>query len=184
MKQIYKVLLFLIILTMVPTTIAAVQTGTEQIILPSTNNFLKIDGIPGESTTLGHAQEIDILSWSFGASITGGKTAGKPNFEDLKITKTFDKSSPKLFLTELTGKPIPKMVLSVRKASQNQDFLKITMENVIISNYNTDGSGNGIIDELSFNFDKILIEYQEQDQEGKIISTTTAGWNLKTNTVI
>lgn len=194
MKQIYKGLLFItillfltILMAIVPTTIAAVdkiQTGTEQVILTPTNNFLKIDSIPGESTTSGHAKEIDILSWSFGVSKTGGKLAGKSNFEDLKITKVFDKSSPILFLTELTGKSIPKMILSVRKANKNQDFLTITMENVTISSYNTNGSDSGIIDELSFSFGRILIAYNEQNAEGATISTTTAGWDLKTNKAI
>ena len=40
--------------------------------------FLKIEGIPGESRKQGHADEIDILSFSFGASnpTTVGKGTG------------------------------------------------------------------------------------------------------------
>ena len=49
--------------------------------------FLKIDGIPGESTDVNHKDEIDVLSWSWGVTQTGGSGgggggAGKAAFQD------------------------------------------------------------------------------------------------------
>ena len=38
--------------------------------------FLKIDGIPGESTDAKHKDEIDVLSWSWGANQTGTMSYG------------------------------------------------------------------------------------------------------------
>ena len=39
--------------------------------------FLKIDGIEGESKDSKHAKEIDLLSWSWGASQTGSSWAAR-----------------------------------------------------------------------------------------------------------
>ena len=38
--------------------------------------FLKIDGIVGESKDSKHRGEIDLMSWSWGASQTGSSSAG------------------------------------------------------------------------------------------------------------
>ena len=54
--------------------------------------FLKIDGIPGESADSKHKDEIDVISWSWGANQTGtmsyggGGGAGKVNFQDFSFT--------------------------------------------------------------------------------------------------
>ena len=62
--------------------------------------FLKLDGIDGESTDSAHQGEIDVLSWSWGASATGsfgmggGGASGKASFADMSIAKLYDKASP------------------------------------------------------------------------------------------
>ncbi len=65
--------------------------------------FLKLDGVTGESADSKHKNEIDILSWSWGASQSGtthmgsGGGGGKVSVQDLHLTKYLDKSSPTLF---------------------------------------------------------------------------------------
>ena len=55
--------------------------------------FLKVDSVQGDSIDRAHAQEIDILSWSWGATnsataqIGGGGGAGKAKINDPSITK-------------------------------------------------------------------------------------------------
>src|ERR1700722_2677078 len=55
--------------------------------------FLTLDGIKGESADDKHKGEIDIMSFSWGATNTGthasggGGGAGKVNFQDIHITK-------------------------------------------------------------------------------------------------
>src|SRR5260370_8567387 len=65
--------------------------------------FLKLDGIAGESQKDQHTKEIDVMSFSWGASNstsvgTGtGASVGKVNVSDFSIMKSTDKSSPVLF---------------------------------------------------------------------------------------
>ena len=66
--------------------------------------FLKIDGVPGESTDDKHKDWIEVLSFNFGesqpssatASSAGGATTERVNFQDFGVVKHIDKSTPKL----------------------------------------------------------------------------------------
>ena len=75
--------------------------------------YLKIDGVAGESTDSKHKSEIDVLSFSWGATQSasgafgGGSGAGKVNILDLGITKRMDKSTPVLLAHCCTGKHFP-----------------------------------------------------------------------------
>ena len=112
--------------------------------------FLKLDGIKGESRDASHKDEIDIMSFSWGVSQTGtiggvggGAGAGKAQFQDFHFTKRMDKSSPNLFLGCATGEHIKTGILTARRAGQtkgDQDFLKITLSDCLISSYQTAGA--------------------------------------------
>jgi type VI secretion system secreted protein Hcp len=152
--------------------------------------FLKIDGIEGESANKGHEKEIALDSYSFGlsnstiSSATGGAGAGKVKFNEFKITKHIDKSSPIFFSYAANGKHIPEVKLSVRKAGGEapQDFYIVKLTDVIISSYNQDGSSqNGITDQISFNFAKIDITYKPQSARGDFLPAVQSGWDLKAN---
>jgi type VI secretion system secreted protein Hcp len=128
--------------------------------------FLKIDGIDGESTDRRHPREIQVLSFSWGVSnsgaghVGGGGGAGKVSVQDLHIMKEVDKATPKLMLACATGKHIAKAVLTLRKSGgdRSEAYLKITMEDVLISSYQVSGSGGGSTDSVSFVFGKITVE--------------------------
>jgi type VI secretion system secreted protein Hcp len=64
--------------------------------------FLKVSNIQGESQDSGFTNQIEVLSFSWGASqpahvAGGGQGSGKASLGDLTITKRYDKSSPPLF---------------------------------------------------------------------------------------
>src|SRR5687768_16114168 len=113
--------------------------------------FLKLDGLLGESQVPGHEGEIGIQSFSFGASQTGIREAGgrasarRSSLSPITITKFVDKSSPNLFLACALGTHINTAVLAVRKGGDTQDFLVITLSDVLISSYNGGGAeGSGL----------------------------------------
>lgn len=153
--------------------------------------FLKIDGIEGESADSKHKNEIDILSWSWGATQTGsmsyggGGGAGKVSMQDFHFTMRVNKASPKLMLACATGKHIGSATLLARKAGEQPlDFFKLTFTDLLISSYQTGGSGSGDevpIDSISFNYSKIKFEYQEQDAKGTGKGFIPATYNLKEN---
>lgn len=155
--------------------------------------FLKVDGIEGESTHPNHGNEIEVLSWSWGVSNSGsfsgggGGGAGKASFSDISITKTLDKSSPKLFLATASGEHIKEVKLAGsttlspdKKDTKSQDYYIITLTDVIISSYQTGGSSGDVVptESVSFNFAKIKVEYKPQKPDGTLGDTISEEWDI------
>ena len=88
--------------------------------------FLKIDGIQGESEDAKHPKEIQVLSFSFGASqagtfaFGGGGGSGKVQMQDFHFMMNVNKASPKLLLACANGQHIPRRSSSARKAGKDQ----------------------------------------------------------------
>ncbi|HEX4950719.1 MAG TPA: type VI secretion system tube protein Hcp [Blastocatellia bacterium] len=153
--------------------------------------FLKIDGIPGESTDHKHKDEIQIESWSWGETQSGahghggGGGAGKVSMQDFHFVMKVNKSSPKLLLACANGEHIKNAMLTCRKAGkEQQEFLKYKFEGLLISSYQTGGSGGSDIiptDQISFNFTKISVEYYTQKPDGGVVLGAKAGYDVKVN---
>ncbi len=153
--------------------------------------FLKIDGIEGESADAKHKNEIDVESWSWGAtqsgtfSMGGGGGAGKVSMQDMHFVAKMSKASPKLLLANASGQHIKTAVLTLRKAgTDQQEFAKFTLSDVLVSSYQTGGSASGSIvpmDQFSLNFAKIEKEYKEQKADGTLGGAVKVGWDLKQN---
>jgi type VI secretion system secreted protein Hcp len=149
--------------------------------------FLKIDGIEGESRDDKHKDEIEIESFSWGETQTGsfavggGAGAGKVSMQDFYFTMLVNKASPALFLACAQGDHIKNAILTCRKAGKKQqEFLKFTLSNVLISSFQIGGTG-GVVpsDQISLNFAKIEVEYKEQDATGKLTGSITKWFDLK-----
>jgi len=151
--------------------------------------FLKLDGIKGESLDHKHAGEIHIESWSWGMSQTGahgaggGGGAGKVSVHDISITKFVDKASPALMLHCCSGKHIPNGLVTVRKAGDKPlEYLKMKLTDIIISGVQNAGHGGDILTEnVTLNFAKFHIEYQEQKSDGSGSPGGEMGWDVKAN---
>jgi type VI secretion system secreted protein Hcp len=152
--------------------------------------FLKLGDIKGESMDSKHKGEIEILSWSWGATQTGsasrggGMGQGKVEMQNIHFTKSLDKATHNLILNLATGKHIPTADLAQRKAGGEQkEYLKIHMDDVLISSYQTsaNGTGEAPMETISLDFGKITIEYFEQDNKGTMTSAGKVGWDVKAN---
>jgi len=153
--------------------------------------FLKLDGIDGESADSKHKGEIDIQSFSWGATQSGtfagggGGGAGKVAMQDFHFVMQVNKASPKLMLACANGEHIPKAVMICRKAGkEQQEYMKWTFSDVLVSSYQTGGSGQSDIvpmDQISLNYAKVEFEYKEQKADGTLGGTVKAGWDLKQN---
>lgn len=151
--------------------------------------FLKIDGIPGESTDGKHKGEIEIESFSWGLSnpgpaAHGGGGAGKAGFQDFSFVTQMTKASPKLFLACASGEHIKQAILTARKAGKGQqEFLKVTLTDLLVSSYQTESSGGDVVptDQVSLNFAKIEVAYREQKADGSLGDNNVAGWDIKAN---
>jgi type VI secretion system secreted protein Hcp len=133
--------------------------------------FMKIDGIDGESQDAKHASEIEVLSFNWGATqdssmhVGTGGGAGKVSVDDLTFVHNVDKGSPILAQHCMSGKHLPKAVLTVRKAGENPlDYYKITMTDVLVSSVSVGGSN-----------DKGKVEYQPQGKDGSASGGVVVG---------
>ncbi len=153
--------------------------------------FLDISGIPGESQDKDKKNQIKLEQWSWGAEQTGsssygtGGGAGRVRMHDFNFVMKANSASPKLMLACATGKHIDKATLTCRKAGGGQkDYLIYKFEKLIISSFQTGGhDSNDVVplDQISFNFTKITVEYKPQNADGSLGSAITASYDLKTN---
>ena len=130
--------------------------------------FMTIDGING---TNGSPCIIEIASWSFGVTNSGASASrssgdsGKVSTSDLSITKHVDKASPILMLSCVKGTHIKEATIVVRKAGgKQQEFLKVTFTDLIVSSVQSRGSGGdeNPTESISLNFAQISYEFKPQ----------------------
>jgi len=153
------------------------------------NIFLKFTPeIKGESKQTTNPDEIEILSFSWGVSQAGGYsygtggTAAKSNLQDLSLSFRMCPASPKLMQYCASGKHLDSALLTCYEAGETpQKYLEVTLTDVIISSYQTGGSGDDKpIDSMSLNFAQIKKEYFKQDDTGAVKSAATGQWNQQT----
>jgi type VI secretion system secreted protein Hcp len=137
--------------------------------------FLKLKGVEGEARDKKRGKQIDVLAWSWGMSQSGtthaggGGGAGKVSVQDVSVTKWVDKASPILVQKCCQGTHIEEGELVVRKAGDNPlEYLTITMTDVMVTSVSTGGSGgeDRLTENVSLNFAKVKVSYQEQDEKG------------------
>jgi len=148
---------------------------------------LKLDGITGESTASKHTGEIEVFSWSWGASnptsISGtGLSAGKVSIGDINVSKPVDKSSAKLLELCSTGKHIATGVLTCSKSTGDKnpaDYLTIKLTEIHISSFQAGGSqGDSTGSEsVSLAFGSFEYDYKVQGKDGTLTAAGTAKYD-------
>lgn len=154
------------------------------------NYFLKFTPEEkGESKQASFEGQIEILSFSWGVSQAGGYSYGqgggvaKANVQDLSVSFRQCKASPKFMMHCALGKHFDDAKLTCLKAAGEgqEKYLEITMTDVIISSYQTGGSGDDMpIESMSLNFAKVKEEYYEQDDMGVVKSAGVGSYNQQT----
>jgi type VI secretion system secreted protein Hcp len=159
-------------------TMAAAAAGTVTAASAATDIFIKIGDIKGESVDLKHKGEIDVLSWSWGLLGPSRNSPGIPQrpvgppqqacSQSINLSKLTDAASPLLMANAALGKNIPSASLAVRKSEQSQDFLIITLKDVIISGIATAGASgaNDSTESVALNFSSAHVTFRPQDDKG------------------
>lgn len=159
--------------------------------------FLKIDGIPGESTDDAHKDWIEVLSFSHAmeqpaqatASSVGGATAERVNHDPFVIAHALDKASPKLYEACCTGKHISEVTLELCRAGGDKlKYMEVKLEQVLISKVEPNGTTNDSgfpSEKVSFSYGKIKWTYTQQKRaDGSGGGNVSGGWDLTANKVI
>ncbi len=159
------------------------------------DTFLKIDGIPGESTDDVHKEWIEVLDFgheliqsaSATVSSAGGAGAERCDHKDLVITKLLDKASPKIYEALCKGTHIKEVLIEMCRAGGDKvKYMEIKMEEVIVSNVKSAGDPKGPngfpTESVSFDYGVISWTYTQQKRaDGSGGGNVATGWSLIAN---
>lgn len=150
--------------------------------------FLKLDGIQGESVDKNFTNQIQVLSWGWGASqvssvaANGGSGAGKVNVSDFSVTTYFDKATPKFFKNICAGTHVKTGTMSAVKAGANgKPYLKVEFGELFVTGIQMSAQNEIPTVNLSFSYNDITIDYSAQDEKGNVVSTGAVSYSVKEN---
>jgi type VI secretion system secreted protein Hcp len=125
--------------------------------------FLKVDGIAGESTAARHAKEIDVESWSFGASAGlpgagSGAGSGRPTLDPFVVETRMSVATPALLRACVTGTHIRGATLTgTRSGGRGMDVVTYAM---------SDTAAGAPFDRFTLGFRTLTITYRPQAPNG------------------
>jgi type VI secretion system secreted protein Hcp len=159
--------------------------------------FIKIDGIPGESSDDKHQDWIEVTHFEHGleqpasatASSSGGATAERVNHAPFVIKHQIDKASPKLYEACCTGKHIKEVVFELCRAGGDKvKYLEVKLQQVLVSKVELEGAKSDDsfpAEVVSLNYGKINWTYiQQKREDGTGSGNVASGWDLTLNAVV
>jgi type VI secretion system secreted protein Hcp len=154
------------------------------------NAYLTVDGFPGPSTSKTGA--IDVLSFSFGASMTTTygtgasgmeSKAGRADLSSLTIMKVLDKTSTDLFKCCVSGAIIPKVTLLYDKPVKGNlqaDYYRVFLKDALITSFQHSGSSENPTESISFAYQAIEVAYKAEKDDGTLDGAKAGGFDLET----
>jgi type VI secretion system secreted protein Hcp len=150
------------------------------------HTFLKIEGarqgpIKGESIEAGHADEIELLGWSWGmdASAAAYSTgAVNTTLREIVLRKRTDRATTALMSALRNNEALKKVTLTGRKVSGDAplDFLKIVIEKARLTSHHIGTPVDGapeLVEEFRIAFFKVNVQYTPQGKLGGGVGATT-----------
>src|ERR1700752_2408800 len=154
--------------------------------------FLDIPDIKGQSTIKGFEDKIEILSASHGVAmqITASpsnteRTSGKPNHQDVTVSKYVDLSTCPLIAACNAGTNLKTVTITVGRndAGAILPYLVYTLDNAIVSSTSlSSGGGARPVETITLNYTKIKWDFTQQKPDTGKKGNNGAIWDLATNT--
>jgi len=167
-----------------PAPVTPAQPATQPATHP--HEYLKVDGVTGESVDAAHPGWIDIQSFQWGVTAPGtaaNTTARAPRTSppSLNFTKHPDKSSATLQNASAEGKHFSTVVLDVTSHSKGEIY-QITMTDVIVSGFKVGIEHDRPFESITLNFAKSDIKYAKLDPQGNrgALQAVPKGLDLRT----
>jgi type VI secretion system secreted protein Hcp len=163
--------------------------------------FLKLTGIPGDSPSARHKDEIDVLDWSWRVDNSagtgahgagprdrgthgGGLRAGRAHPGDLVVRHRYDKASPLLTKACVQGAHLAEAILTLESPGEPAIvLLTVTLSDVTVTSVQVDASSEGdVVESFSMGYERIQVSYVPTDVRGAPAQAVTVDWNLLTGT--
>jgi type VI secretion system secreted protein Hcp len=159
--------------------------------MSTTDCYLKIDGIDGESKHKGAEGQIEVQTWDWDVTnassptVGGGSGVGKAHPGMFTFMHFYDKASPTLAKSCASGKHLATAKLTASKAGEGQkEFLTVTLKQVTVTNIAIGGGTGGEVREtVSMMYADIEFEYKPQDDKGALGGAVKFGWDVRSTEV-
>lgn len=172
--------------------VLASQDSAEAVTIPTdptSDFFLAIDGIPGDSLDSRLPKTIEVLDWSWGVTTAisptnTGSGVGKSKPQPFTFVADTSSASPKLFLACAKGTHIQTATLTARRAGDLPFvYLTIKLQNLFVTSYQVSpGPVNAFpLDVVQLEYGAVTVTYTPQKPDGSAGSKVTAGFNFITN---
>ena len=152
--------------------------------------YMKYDGIDGQVTSAGHEKWIELESCQLGVNrmITSpsgrgaNREASAPSVSEIVVTKVLDESSTNLLRESLWGKGKKVEIDFTRTGTDKTQtpYLKLTLENVLLSGLSMSSGGDRPTESLSLNFTKIEMVNLDSKATGEDDQPDRLSYDLST----
>lgn len=148
---------------------------------------MKFGSIPGDVTTDGYKDWIELNSFQYGvgrsvSSGAGGNTreSSAPNISEIVVTKHFDKASAKLYQDSVAGTFDTKVEIKMNTTTKNktETFLAFELTDCGVSSYSLSSGGENPMESLSLNFLKVMVTPTPLDKSGQIKKGDVVSYDL------
>jgi type VI secretion system secreted protein Hcp len=156
---------------------------------PTSDFFLAISGIPGDSADAQLPKTINVLDWSWGASsvispTNTGSGAGKSKPSPFTFVAATSSASPKLFLACAKGTHISTATLTARRSGDAPFvYLTVKLQNLYVTSYQVAPSPTDAfpLDVVRLGYGAVTVTYTKQDDRGGVGTTVTTSFDFITN---
>lgn len=161
--------------------------------------FMKIDGIPGESTDANYRDQIELVSYNLGVTRQGsvnagpgqaGTSAGRADFLPFTFVKVLDKASPIIALACAAGTRIKSIVVTVCRddGTTLSTMAEFVLEDCIFSSWRENWSEQGaevrVTEEGTITYCRIMFSHCFWKPDGSARSQSVMAWDLVRNKAI
>lgn len=141
----------------------------------SADMLIRFEEVPAASQPI-EGKDIEVQSWSHGfaqpasptRSTAGRGTIEQASHQNLTITKSMDDSSTAILRACWSGQQFGKAILRCYRgdgAGGRHEYLSVTMQHVIISNYSISGGpGDAPLENIALDYGTIQYSYNDQKQ--------------------
>ncbi|SHH10136.1 type VI secretion system tube protein Hcp [Massilia sp. CF038] len=154
--------------------------------------ILDLPGIKGECLLKGFEDKIECLSFSHAVAMqltsdpsNRERTSGKPNVQDMTISKYMDQASPVLNQTCCEGKKIGDATVTIGRNENGavMPLMIYKLRDAMVSSISAASSGGDKPSEtMTLNFTGIQWDYTSQNPDSTKQGVAPGIWDMKTNT--